>query len=111
MQVVFEGHVTDISGRVNKVLRAEIPKPSTHATMLMLNDDAKHSRPQFLRPFESVGVHAMFFVQPVVGDAGKQWKTSIIFIDQYGNRHKVKNCVFSALPNTSGTQSATPPPR
>ena len=39
MQVMFEGDVTDLSGKLNKVLRAEIPKPLTHALMLALHDN------------------------------------------------------------------------
>jgi hypothetical protein len=98
MQVVFEGHVTDISGKWNKVLGVEIPKPLTQATVVTLgDDDHRTKRPQGLAPFESAGISVMFFVQPVVAEGGKRWETTLIFIDQYNNRHKVKNCVFRGL--------------
>lgn len=98
MQVVFEGHVTNISDKPNKVLRAQLPKPSTQAMVLILMDNHDGRRPQMLRPFENTGVHVMFSVLPVVATEGKSWKTAMIFVDQYDNRHTVKKCVFRALP-------------
>jgi hypothetical protein len=94
MQVVFDGHVTDISGSTNRVLRAEIPKPLTEALMLLLSDNHDARRPQVLSPHECTELHASFFVQPVVAEEGKPWQTPIIFIDKYGNRHNIKDCVF-----------------
>jgi len=83
---------------VEQGARVEIPKPLTHATLVTLGDD-DHSakRPQGLAPDENAGISVMFFVQPVVAESGKPWKTTLIFIDQYGNRHRVKNCVFRGL--------------
>jgi hypothetical protein len=105
MMVVFQGHVTDISGRMNRVLRAEIPKPLTYATTLDIHDDYDARREQVLAPFESTDISAMFFVQSVVAEAGKSCKTTLVFIDQYNNPHKVKNCVFRGLapPQTAST--------
>ncbi len=93
----FQGHVTNISGRANRVLRVEIPKPLTHATLLHLHNDYGARREQFLNPFENTNISAVFFVQPVVARAGEKWTSTLIFIDQYNNRHKVKNCVFRGL--------------
>jgi hypothetical protein len=103
-QVVFEGHVTDISGATNRVLRVDIPKPLTHATMILLSDNHDTRRQQVLRAHECTGIHAMFFVQPVVGEKGKPWQTPLIFIDQYGNQHKIKNCVFRPIPPVDTAQ-------
>jgi hypothetical protein len=110
MQVVFEGHVTDISGRPNRVLRAEIPKPLTDALMLLLSDSPHARRPQVLNPHECTELHATFFVQPVVGKKGEPWQSPVIFIDQYGNRHKVKNCVFKSMA-ANQPPGARPPAR
>jgi hypothetical protein len=97
MQVIFDGHVTDISGRQNRVLRVEIPKPLTHALIVMLCNDHDARRKQVLSPYESADIHVMFFLQPVTAEIGKPWRTPLVFIDQYGNRHKVKNCIFRGL--------------
>lgn len=97
MRVVFEGRVTDISGRPNRVLRAEIPKPLTHAQVLLLDENHNATRPQVLSPDECTGLLAIFSVQPVVGKERQAWHAPVIFIDQYDNRHKIKQCVFRFL--------------
>jgi hypothetical protein len=110
MQVIFEGHVTDISGRPNRVLRAEIPNPLTVALMLLVSDNPDVRRPQVLRPYECTELHAMFFIQPVVGNEGEPWQSPVIFIDQYGTRHKVENCVFKSM-TARQPPEARPPAR
>ena len=110
MQVVFQGHVTDISGRPNRVLRAGIPNPLTDALMLLVGDHPNVSRPQVLGPHECTGLHAMFLVQPVVGKEGQPWQSPVIFIDQYCNRHKAKKCVFKSM-TAKQPPEAGPPAR
>lgn len=95
-QICFDGHVTNISDRAAQVLRVEIPNPQTHATLALLSNMHDARRPQFLKPNETAEIRAVFFVQPAVAVDGKPWTATLIFIDQYGNRHKVKNCVFRA---------------
>jgi hypothetical protein len=99
---MFQGHVTDISGRQNKILGVEIPTTLTRDTLLTLIDGHDSKRPpQTLRPNESAEIQVMFFVQPVVGEPGKPWRTSLVFIDQYNNRHEVKNCIFREAPSAA----------
>jgi hypothetical protein len=97
MQVVLDGHVTDTSGRRNRVLAAEIPKPLTHAMAVSLSNNHDARREQALSPYECANLRVVFFVQPVVAKKGKPWQTSVIFIDQYGNRHRIKNCTFRPI--------------
>ena len=56
-----------------------------------------------LSPHETADLRVDFFVQPVVAVAGKPWRSSVVLVDQYGNRHTIKNCVFKS------TQSNKPP--
>jgi hypothetical protein len=99
MQVVFDGCVTNITGRRNRVVRAEIPKTVTRVNIVMLyeNSVGMRRRDETLGPFENSNIHVMLTVEPVVGKAGEAWKSAIVFIDQYNNRHKVKRCVFRGL--------------
>ena len=97
MHVSFRGHVTDISGSPNKVLRAEIPKPLTHAVLVLLCNKNDARRSQILNPHECTELSASFSVQPVAGKNKKPWQTALVFIDQYGNRHKIRNCVFNSV--------------
>jgi hypothetical protein len=98
MQVNFDGHITDISGREVHVLRVEIEKPATSSMMISISNKHDGRRPQFLRPHETADIRVTLMVEPVVGVEGKPWTATLIFIDQYGNRHKVKNCVFRGIP-------------
>lgn len=97
MQVAFYAHVTDISGKPNRILRAEVPKPHTTAQMVLISKNHDARRPQVLDANETADLHACFFVQPVVGVTAKPWQTTIVLIDQYGNRHPIKNCVFRPI--------------
>lgn len=97
MQVVFDAHVTDISGKPNRILRAEIPNPLTHADTALISNNHDARRPQVLNPHETAELRVSFFVQPVVGVKAKPWRTTIVLIDQHGNRHAIKNCVFKPI--------------
>ena len=100
-QVVFEGYVTNISGKQNRILGVEIPAPLTRTSTLTLTRDHLTScPPQALSPNECVEIHVVFSVKQAVGEPGKSWKTSLVFIDQHNNRHKLKNCIFRALPSS-----------
>jgi hypothetical protein len=89
--VVFDGHVTDISGRANQILRALIQTLLTDAQMVVLSDNHDATRPQTLSPNECVGLRVIFFVQSTVGEKGQPWHGTLLFVDLYGNRHKVAN--------------------
>lgn len=106
LQVVFYGHVTEISGRPVRVLRSEIPNPPTVGDMVSLGDGYDGRRPQVLEPHESAEIHTSFFVDTAPPKAGTPWKSSVVFIDQYGNRHKSKHCEFRSV----NPDTATPPP-
>ena len=108
MQVTFDGHVTDISGRQNRILRAEIQKPLTYAEMVLVSNDYDARRPQVLSPHECAEIRVCFFVKSVVAEKGKPWQSPIIFIDQYGNQHRIKNCFFNALPTAGPPRPEEP---
>jgi hypothetical protein len=90
MQVVFEGHVTDISGQPNRILRADILKPLAHADMVLVCNGHDARRSQVLSPNECTDIHTMFFVDAVTPAKGSPWRGSVVFIDQYNNRHKIR---------------------
>jgi hypothetical protein len=104
LQVVFFGYVAEISGRPIRVLRSEILKPPTAGVMVSLGEGHDCRRPQVLEPHESAEIHTSFFVDTASPNAGTPWKSSVVFTDQYGNRHTVKNCEFRAV------VPGTPPP-
>ena len=104
LQVVFRGHVTGISGRPVRVLRGIITNPPTVAHYVSLCEGHDCRRPQVLAPHKFADIHATFFVNIAPPKPGISWRSSVVFTDQYGNGHKVKNCEFKAM------ISDTPPP-
>jgi hypothetical protein len=94
MQISFEGYVTDVSGRPNRILRAEIPKPLTYGDLVLIADGHDGRRPQTLEPHESAELHTSFFVDVKPPQKGQPWTSAVVFIDQYGNRYRLKKCVF-----------------
>jgi hypothetical protein len=65
--------------------------------MVLLSNHHDARRPQVLSPHECAELRASFFVQPVVAEKGKPWQSSVTLVDQYGNRHTVKKCVFRSI--------------
>jgi hypothetical protein len=100
MQVVFDGHVTNLLAQPTRILRAEIPSPATQADMVLISNHHDARRPQALEAHECAEIRTSFFVDAVPPQRGEPWQSTVIFIDQYGNRHKSRHCVFrSIVPN------------
>lgn len=72
--------------------------------MVLVCNSHDGRRPQVLSPNECTDIHTMFFVDAIAPAKGSQWCGSLVFIDQYNNRHKIKNCIFRSI------ESGTPPP-
>jgi hypothetical protein len=104
LQVAFYGHITEVSGSPVRVVRSEIPRPLTAGTVVSIGDGYDCRRSQVLEAHESADIHADFFVDTRPPKPGTIWKSSVVFIDQYGNRHTVKRCVFRSM------VPGTPPP-
>jgi hypothetical protein len=104
LQVAFYGHITEVSGLPVRVVRSEIPKPLTAGARVSIGKGYDCRRSQVLGPNESADLHADFFVDTPPPKAGTPWRSSVVFVDQYGNRHTVKRCVFGAM------VPGTPPP-
>jgi hypothetical protein len=94
---VFDGHVTNISDRPVRILRVDIPRPLTHSQILLVSNNHDARRSQVLSPGECAEIRVSFFIAPPPVEKGNLWRSSLIFIDQYNNRHKIKNCVFKSL--------------
>jgi len=96
IQVSFRGYITNISGDTNRVLRAEILKPLTYADMVLISNNNDGRRPQILNPNESADLSATFFIKSLQIKKGEPLNISLIFVDQYANRHKI-SCVFNSM--------------
>ena len=111
MIVNFYGSITEISGKTIRVVAAEIPKPSAQAEIIVICNNHTGVRPQMLCPHETADISLMFTIPPVGEyEADGSWKSSILLVDQFGNRHKVPDCVFHSdmLKDKSQASAATP---
>ena len=97
VQVSFNGHVTNLTDETNKVTRVEIQKPPTQAGTISLSNNHDARRPQILNPHETADLHVTLFMKPVATKKGEQLKISLIFVDQHGNQHTLKNCIFKSV--------------
>jgi hypothetical protein len=93
-QVNFDGWITNITGRPNRIVRVEIATLAADVEVVTISNDHDARRPQSLAPGETAEVRATLFVRGARTTKGKPWRATLIFIDQYGNRHKVKGAVF-----------------
>ncbi len=95
MQVVGQWHVTNITGDNVRLLGAKILKPLTEGHVITRHPDENIFGSYLILPGETTEVHSDFWVIPPTCKEGKDFKTSVILIDQYGNEHKIKNVVFT----------------
>lgn len=94
MLVHFYGHITEVAGKQIRVVVAEIPDPPKQE-MIVLCDGHDCRRPQVLQPYESADITVTFMIPPVDNlNADGTWVSPVVFVDQFGNRHELLNCVF-----------------
>lgn len=97
MFVNFHGTITEISNHQIKVAAVELPSGEQAVSVLICNShDAR--RPQILRPRE-VAELAVTMMASVVTGLGTHdtLRTSLILVDQFGNRHEVPHCEFRSV--------------
>lgn len=95
MFVNFHGTITEVSGKVVKVVRAEIPSPPVDADMILVCNDHDAQRPQFLRPHEVANLSVTFMLSSInIPEVNEVWTSLIVLIDQFGNRHELPDCQF-----------------
>lgn len=95
----FVGSITEIAGKQIRVIAVEIPSPAQQAEMVLICNDHNCQRPQFLRPYETADLFAMFIIPPVSNlEADGAWRSAVTLIDQFGNRHELLDCVFRSDP-------------
>ena len=95
MFVTFHGTITEVSGNAIRVVGAEILTPPVDAEMILICNNHDACRPQFLRPREVANINLTFILPSEnIPPTEEIWTSSIILIDQFGNRHELPNCQF-----------------
>lgn len=104
MSAQFMGSIAEIAGKQVRIVTAELCSPPLQALRVLICDGHNGARPQFLRPSEVANVFIEFTMPPVSDlEADGTWRSSIILMDQFANRHEVRDAVFHPHPfGTSG---------
>jgi hypothetical protein len=91
-ELIGDWHITNITKRPIFLLRVEITSPHKARTIGFLpRGDQAAIQPDQL----PVRIHVIFIIQPTVHRQGKPFKATIVFFDQFNNKHRVKNNIFS----------------
>ena len=94
MQVVGQWDVTNITANNVRLLSVRTLKPKSEGHVLTRhpNDNTFGSCP--ILPGETTEVTSDFWIVPPLRKEGEDFRTSVVFVDQYGNEHKIKKVVF-----------------
>jgi hypothetical protein len=97
MQIVSEWQVTNLAKKAIHIHRVRIRQPRkarTDGEVYMIDPQTNLADDVMLAPRSSAEVLTQFFVHPPVCQEGEDFKAKIVFIDQFGNKHKTKWIVF-----------------
>lgn len=96
MQVVGYWYVTNRTNRPITILNAHIRKPKTPGHVMLKDVHSDYHGSYTVPPYTTTDLHADFWIVPPVCREGKDLKVDIIFIDQYGQKRKLRNVVFKS---------------
>ena len=102
MQIVTSLHVTNITDKPVQIV-STIIKPTNTTGFVMVRhpkDDIYGDYP--ILPDSTSMAHVHFWIQPPIKRSAENFKGTVILIDQYGNKHKIKNIVFQSDPKEHG---------
>ncbi len=94
MQVVAKIHVTNNTDSEMLLLRAYIHKPRTegHVSVRSPYENIYGGYP--ILPHRTTDVSCDFFIYPPVREVGQSFTATVVIVDQYGKKHKIKNIYF-----------------
>ncbi len=95
MQILAQWYVTNITTEPVIVTNGFIKKPKTETTLTLIKHPNKNVFGGFpILPRRTTQLMLDFWIQPPIYKENKSFKADIIIVDQFGNKHKVKNIEF-----------------
>jgi len=97
MQVIGNWHITNIIDS-NVIITKVCIKETKTVTSIMIQHPSRNNYGDFpiLANSTARGL-AMFWIVPPIKNTGKDFKATVVFTDQFGNDHQVKNIIFKSL--------------
>jgi len=111
MQVHGSWYVTNITEKEVLILRASLSRfmrPSINGTIIVRHPtDNIYGRYPIL-PNETTHASTSFWLLPPFKKEGKDFKATVILVDQFGNKHKIKQTIFTGLKPKSEKKPESP---
>lgn len=103
MHVSGEWRATNITDSAVQIVRAYVEQPSAEGLIVLCErSDGKTWGIHEIAPRSTVEVSVDFWIDPPIKKPGKPLKASVVFLDQFGNRHRTKRVAFgSSIPGAA----------
>src|SRR5713226_9342507 len=98
MQVEGKWAVTNITDRDVILVKAYVDRKRTEGHVLVKHPHENVFGGYPILPGTTTDVSTGFWIQPPICKEGRDFRTTVILVDQFGNEHSVKNAVFKAPP-------------
>jgi hypothetical protein len=99
MQVNGRWYATNITGGRVLLLGARLVNPATEGHIISVRHPERNLYGEFpILPGATTEVSALFWVAPPRRREGEDFVSDVLFLDQYGNRHKIKKVRFRGPP-------------
>lgn len=100
MHASAEWRATNTTGRSIQIVRAFVEQPTAEGLIVLCQQsEGKTWGVHEVAPDSTVEVTVDFWIDPPTKKPGKPLRASVVFLDQFGNRHRSKRLTFtSSLP-------------
>ncbi|MDA0206915.1 MAG: hypothetical protein O3A53_03815 [Acidobacteria bacterium] len=105
MHVSAEWRATNITDSSVQIVRAYVEQPSAEGLIVLCEQsEGKTWGVHEIAPHTTVEVSVDFWIDPPTKKPGKALKASVVFLDQFGNRHRTKRLAFtSSIPGAAAS--------
>jgi hypothetical protein len=105
MQINGRLHVTNVTDGPILLLGCHLQKPRTDGHVLTQSSESGYFGEYPIDPGRTADVSAHFWIVPPLASVGEEFVATVVLVDQYGNRRKLKNARFASMPSTAGPLS------
>lgn len=96
MQVVSYWYITNPTEYSVNILNVYIDNPRIFGHVLTKDVNSQYHGSYPVPPHATTDLHADFWIHPPIRKEGRKLKLDISFIDQFGQRRKIKNVMFES---------------
>lgn|GEM_PF-1336381 len=94
MQVVSYWYITNQTNHPLMMLNAYIVRPRIYGHVITKDVTSQYHGSYPVPPHSTTDLHADFWINPPIRKVGKDLKLDIVFVDQYGQKRKIRNVDF-----------------